>query len=148
MTSTKATAADRIAADVRQLTEPIHMAVGQRLVTHDPLLDQLREACQPGGGVPGEARRSTPGSRPPARLDPLDALAFIYVGIAEWRVRLCIGAVPRDADWQKEVLRLLVEKSSKLVPDMAEWLRVEVNEWWRDAAVHSGWNPHDLLKLR
>lgn len=138
----------RMADDVRQLTEPIHTAIRGQIVTHDPLLDQLREASIPGGAIPGEHRRSVPTSRPPARLDAVDALAEVYVGISGWHARLRLGSPPREADWQKAVLRQLVGAAPTLAPSIADWLSHEVRDWWHDCAVGSGWRPADLLKLR
>jgi hypothetical protein len=168
----------RMADDVRQLTEPIHTAIRGRVHTHDPLLDQLREAAVPGGAIPGEHRRSIPGSRPPVRLDPVGILAEIYVEISGWHSRLKLASPPRyvygcehtschlvelsrghrgpacrrssikDVDWQFAVLRQLVGAAPALAPSIADWLAVEVNNWWRDAALGSGWRPADLIKLR
>jgi len=146
MTATKTPAADRIAGDVRQLTHPIHVALRGRIVTHDPLLEQLREAAVPSSGA-GVVRRP-PGSRPPASLDALDRLSGIYVGISGWHARLCLPSPARHLDWQMAVLDVLAERARDLAPAVAEWLAVEVHGWWHDAAVGSGWKPTDLLKLR
>jgi hypothetical protein len=138
----------RLAADVKQLADPIHTAVRGKIVTHAPLLDQLRASAVPGGGTRGPERRRVPDSRPPARLDVVDALAEVYVGISGWHAKLSLPSPPRDVDWQKAVLRSLVGAASGLAPSIAEWLAADVQGWWHDAAVGSGWRPADLLKLR
>lgn len=138
----------KMARDVDQLVDPIHVAVRGRIVTHRPLLDQLRLAAVPGNSVRGPERRPVPASKPPLRLDPVERLAEIYVGIAEWRIRLNLATPARDVDWQKAMLRALVGAAPTLAPSISDWLAVEVAGWWRDAAVGSGWAPADLLKLR
>jgi hypothetical protein len=168
----------RMADDVRQLANPIPTAIRGRLVTHDPLLDQLRAAAVPGGSVRGPERRSVPESRPAARLDPVEALAGIYVAISGWHAKLklpspaqfdhgclhdscrtillrrsprrpvCARAALERVDWQKAVLRQLVGVAPTLAPSIADWLSHEVRDWWHDCAVGSGWRPADLLKLR
>lgn len=168
----------RMADDVRQLTQPIHTAIRGQIVTHEPLLDQLRAAAQPGGAIPGEHRRTVPTSRPPARLEAVEALAGIYVAISGWHAKLhllpppefrygcehvscrkvllargtrgpaCGRASIKRVDWQKAVLRMLVGATPNLAPSIADWLAAEVRDWWHDAAVGSGWKPADLLKLR
>jgi hypothetical protein len=149
MTTAVNSVVDRIAADVRQLVEPIHVAVRGRVVTHLPLLDQLRLAAVPAGGRGGgEGRRTPPGSRPPANLSAVEAHANIYVAVSEWRVRLDLPSPLKQSDWQKAMLRMIASRASVLDLPVAEWLAVEAHEWWRDAAVGAGWNPADLLKLR
>jgi hypothetical protein len=138
----------RMADDVRQLTEPIHTAIRGRVHTHDPLLDQLREAAVPGGAIPGEHRRSIPTSRPPARLDAIDTLSGIYVEISQWHAILRLPSPDRALDWQKAVLRRLVGEAPQLAPSLADELSHAVRGWWHDAAVGSGWRPADLIKLR
>ena len=148
MTAATATVADRIAADVRQLVDPIHAAVRGKVITHLPLLDQLRLAAVPSGSRASEGRRTPPGSRPPANLSAVEAHAAIYVGVSEWRVRLDLPSPLKQSDWQKAMLRMLSGAAPSLDQPRAEWLRVEVEEWWRSAAVGAGWNPQDLRKLR
>jgi hypothetical protein len=138
----------RMADDVRQLTNPIHTAVRGRVVTHDPLLDQLRAAAVPGGGIQGEHRRTVPTSRPPARLDVVDILAGIYVEISQWHAILRNPSPLREEDWQKAVLRQFVGHAPTIAPSLADELSHAVRGWWHDAAVGSGWRPADLLKLR
>ena len=141
--------ATRIAADVQQLTRPIHAAVRGRVITHAPLLVQLRQAAVPTScGGRSEARRPVPGSSPPARLDVVETLAGITVGIGMWHGRLNLPSPPRESDWQMQVMRMLVGAVPNVSGEVANWLAIEVHEWWHDAAVGSGWNPGDLLKLR
>jgi hypothetical protein len=137
-----------MAADVRQLCEPIHLVVRNRIVTHAPLLDQLRAAAVPGNTVRGQERRPIPQSKPPLRVEVADLLSGIYVGISFWRVKLGLPSPERGADWHKAMLRALVGAAPTLAPSIGDWLATEVSGWWRDAAVGSGWAPADLLKLR
>lgn len=134
--------------DVQQLADPIHIAIRGKIVTHPPLLIQLRQATIPGRTQRGPERRQVPKSRPPAALDPMDALAEIYVELSGWHARLQLDSPPRNTDWQRAVLRMLPEAAQHLAPAVADWLRTDVAEWWRLAAVHSGWRPDDLRRLR
>ena len=138
----------QIAADVNQLTKPIHVAVGQRVVTHPPLLDQLRDAITPGAVHYGPQRHTPPSSRPAANLAALDALATIYVEVAGWHARQNMPSPPRDTDWQKTALRQLVGLAPILAPAIADWLAADVNTWWRLAGVHTGWRTQELLRVR
>lgn len=147
-TSVNPATLQRAAADVQQLTAPIHIAIRGKIVTHPPLLDQLRQAAQPGATTQGPERRSVPRSRPPVRLDAVDALSTVYVEISGWHARLQLDTPPRDTDWQKTVLRTLVGAMPNLAPDIADWLATEIQDWWRMAATHTGWRPADLHKLR
>lgn len=144
---TVATRAAAIAADVDQLTQPIHVAIQGRVITHPCLLDQLRDACIPGGGV-GSTIRRAPGSRPPLRLDTVSALSEVYVGISMWHGRLNLPSPPRNQDWQKAVLRAFVGAVPNLAPAIADYLGDEIHDWWRIAATGSGWRPDQLRKLR
>lgn len=136
-------------AEVAQLTRPIHVAIQQRVVTHPALLDQLREACAPGGSVgDGASVRRAPGSRPPLRVATVDLLAEIYVGISTWHARLNLASPPRNHDWQKATLRALVDATPDLAPAIADWLAIEIHDWWRMAATGSGWRPEHLRKLQ
>lgn len=65
-----------------------------------------------------------------------------------YRGPLCQRARRRRTDWQKTVLRRLAAAASGLPPEVGNWLAIDVHNWWNDAAVASGWNPRDLLKLR
>lgn len=146
--TTTTSAADRVAADVRQLVDPIHVAVRGRLITHDPLLLQLRDACVPGRGGRSEARRPAPGPRLPAREDALDALLWIYGGLMDWKARLNLSHPAQDADWQVSMMRALVGVAPGLTPAQGHLLASEVRDWWAEAAVWSGWTTTDLMKLR
>lgn len=137
-----------IAADVKQLCEPIHLAARRRIITHPCLLDQLRAAGQPSATGNRPERHAVPSSRPPGNLAALDALSTLYAEMARWRARHRLAAVHHDVDWHKATLRQLVGLAPHLAGDLAEWLKRDVHEWWRLAAVHSGWRPADLTKLR
>jgi hypothetical protein len=143
---------DKLAAmvcDVRQLTEPIHMAHRGRILTHDPLLDQLRGACTPSGQTMLETvRRRARESRPPASTGAIDTLSAIYVGISYWHGKLALPSPDRSLDWQKTALQLIAGQADTLAPSVAEWLCTEVHGWWEDAARGSGWRPDDLRRLR
>ena len=145
---TVATRAAAITADVDQLTLPIHVAIQGRVVTHPCLLDQLRDACTPTSAGGGATTRRAPGSRPPVRLDTVSLLSDIYVGISIWHGRLNLPSPPRDHDWQKTVLRYLANAAPNLAPAIADYLGDEIHDWWRTAAVGSGWRPEQLRKLR
>jgi hypothetical protein len=168
----------QIRADVAQLVDPIHIAVRGRVLTHDPLLDQLRAATEPGSSPQrGTSRRPVPKSRPPAQLDALDALGTLCVEVGQWHARLRLPEVPTatygcehascrlaygrralgprcasfryaPVDWFKYALRQLLEAAPKLAPQLAEWLALDVREWWRSAAVQSGWRTAELLRVR
>lgn len=148
---TRAPSHDRLAHmsdDVAQLVKPIHIAVRGRIVTHPPLLDQLRQACVPGNSQRGPERRRIPDSRPPLRLEAVDLLSGVYVGISLWHAKLRLLSPPAGVDWQKTVLRALVGAAPTLAPSIADWLAADVACWWHDAAVGSGWRPDDLRRLR
>jgi hypothetical protein len=147
-TSVNPTTLHHAAADTQQLIHPIHIAIRRRIITHPPLLDQLRQATTPGRAQRGPERRSVPRSRPPAALDALDALAAIYVDLAGWHARLHLPTPPHDTDWQKAALRALADRMPHLAGDLADWAATEIHDWWRLAAIHTGWRPHDLQKLR
>lgn len=147
-TSVNPATLQRAAADVAQLTAPIHIAIRRRIITHPPLLDQLRAAATPGRTVKGPERRTVPRSRPPANLDAVDALSTLYVELSGWHARLRLPSPPRETDWHKAVLRQLIGALPQQAPDIADWAGHEISDWWRAAAVHSGWQPADLLKLR
>jgi hypothetical protein len=148
----KAASHDVLAAmadDIRQLTQPIHTAIRGRIVTHPPLLDQLRAAAVPGNTIRGQERRPVPASKPPLRLEAVETLQRIYLEISQIRIHLNMPAPPPGVDPQKAILRAFVGEAPNLAPSIAEqWLAVAVAGWWRDAAVGSGWAPQDLLKLR
>lgn len=148
MTTKTTSAADRIVADVRQLADPIYAAVRGQLITHDPLLLQLRDACVPGRGVRSEARRPPPGPRPGAREDPLEALLWIYEGLMLWRCQLGLPHPPQSDDWQLSLMRALSAAAPSLPPAVLHMLSADVANWWHEAAVWAGWKPADLLKLR
>jgi hypothetical protein len=145
---TVATRTDALTADIRQLTRPIHIAHRGRIHALPPLLDQLRDACNPTRSTTHGGTRTAPCSRPPARLDAIDALTEVYVGISMCHARLNLPSPPRNADWQKGALRLMADRAHDLTPELVDWLALEVNHWWKLAAVTAGWRPEQLLRLR
>lgn len=128
--------------DIAQLTRPIHMAVRGRIITHDPLLDQLHEAAIP-GRTTDTGRRTVPTSRPPLGLGALDALIAISSELDQWRTRITL---PTAAT--KRTLQAIPAAAENLAPAIAEWLTLDVHHWWHTAATHSGWKPDQLMKLR
>lgn len=114
-----------------------------------PLLDQLRQATQPGGGmVRGPERRRIPDTQPPGNLDAMVLLSAVYVGISGWHSGLSLPSPPRDADWQRHALRQLHDEARRLSPQTVTALADDVHNWWRWAASASGITSHDLTALR
>lgn len=138
----------RAAADVRQLTQPIHIAIRRSIITHPALLDQLRQAAVPGQAQRGPERRKVPKSAPPLSLDPVDAHTQILQELSNWHQKLNLASPGYDQDWQKAVMRQLVGRLPDLAPQVADWAALDIAEWWRLAAVHTGWRPDDLRKIR
>jgi len=138
----------RAHADVNQLTRPIHVAIRRRIITHPPLLDQLRAAATPGRQQHGPERRQVPQSKPPVVIDAVDAHTTILVELSGWHARLRLPSPPAGQDWQKITMRQLVDRLETLAPAIADWAARDIAEWWRLAAVHSGWRTADLLRLR
>lgn len=148
MTKTVNTRLDELAANIRQLVEPIHFAHHGHIHTRPGLLDQLRDATQPSHGHPDGSRRTIPTSRPPLRLDALDALYAIRAELSGWHARIGLGPPPPSTDWQKTALRALVRAWPHITPGCQEWLHADVESWWRLAAHITGWTPTDLRRLR
>lgn len=136
-----------MAANIRQLTDPIHLAHRGHIHTRMCLLDQLRCAVEP-AHAETNGRRGIPDSRPPVRVDAVDALATIEVELSGWHARLRLPSPPRDTDWQKTVMRALVGAWPNLPPDHQDWLAADVDSWWRSAAHITGWTLTDLRRLR
>lgn len=135
--------------DITQLVQPIHVAIRRQVVTHPPLLDQLRAATQPSStAADGPERHAVPQSRPPLSIYALDVLATIYVELSGWHARHRLPTPPTNTDWHKAVLRQLVGLAPTLADDVADWLATDVHEWWHLAATTTGWTPSDLRKLR
>ncbi len=153
----------QLEADVRQLVDPIVMAVRGRIVKHPSLLDQLRAAVEP-GAVPQYGRRllrRRVDSRLPINVGATDALATIYGELMEWADRLSLSApvvtydfpggitvTVRRVDRAEYTLRRLPDKMPDLAPGVAEWLALDVRAWWRLAATQSGWRTDELVRLR
>ncbi len=136
-----------LAANVRQLVEPIHIAIQGTIRTHPPLLNQLRAAIVPARAEETGLRR-VPDSRPTINVAAADALAEIEVGIAGWHHRLRI-ITPRDnTDWVKAGLRALVGAYPQLDDGMQHWLDADVDGWWELAARTVGWRPSELRRIR
>lgn len=138
----------QIGDDIRQLAEPIHVAIRRRIITHPALLDQLRIAILPASSAAATNRRPVPASRPAANLNASDALATIYVELAGWHTRHHLPSPPHHTDWQKAAMRQLVGLAPNLAGDITTWLATDIHEWWRLAATHTGWTVSDLQKLR
>lgn len=160
------------AADVAQLTQPIHVPVRQdgrwRLITHDPLLHQLAAAAEPGNSPRrGPERHPKPGSRPAANLDAVAVYADLVDELATWLTTAATRQAHGSADlvarlnrlghgaahdrgslrWCHEALHALIGALPDLAPSLAEGLVQAIHEWWRLAAVHTGWRPADLERL-
>lgn len=134
-----------LTAHIHQLTQPIHIALRGRIITHPPLLDQLRDATHPTGGHVGI--RTPPGSRPPLRIDALDTLSTIYVGISTWHARLNLPSPPRHLDWQKATLAMFADTAPTLALPIADYLADETADWWHTAATATGWTTDQLRRL-
>lgn len=149
-TGTNPATLTQLTADIHQLTQPIHMAHRRQVLTHDPLLDQLRDACIPSSSstITETIRRRSRGSQPPASTAAVSTLAEIEVGIAFWRVKLDLPSPDRSLDWFKTVLGMLPAAADGMASSIAEWLATDVHGWWTDAARAAGWRTDDLLKLR
>lgn len=93
---------DRLWRAVQDLTQPRrtveavsywdkarHRKWRTHVVDHPPLLIALERAVVPGHGASGEhGVRRVPGSRPPLRLDAIDAQATIYGAVRVWVKRV------------------------------------------------------------
>jgi hypothetical protein len=137
-----------IGADVMQLTRPIHLAVRGRILTHPPLLDQLRAATQPGTTNSRPERRQVPTSHPPVDLAAVDLLATVYGELCGWHTRHRLPQPPAGMDWHKAALRQLVGLAPTLAGEVADWLAADVHSWWHDAAMCVGWRPAELMRVR
>lgn len=143
------------AADVAQLTQPIHIPIRQdgrpKLITHPPLLAQLAATGEP-GTTPrhGPERHQPPGSRPAANLDAVDAYHAIVDELATWLRTTSARHPSRERGtlaWCHDALHALIGVLPDLAPSLAEGLAQAIHEWWRLAAIHTGWRPADLEKL-
>lgn len=140
---------DQLRWQVRQLVEPIHVAVRRQILTHQPLLDQLREACVPSTqSLMETVRRRHRESTPPLSTAAVSTLSDIYMGISYWHQRMRLPSPDRSLDWQKTALTQIAAAAPELAGQVAEWLCTEVDGWWHDAARASGWRPDDLRRLR
>jgi hypothetical protein len=140
---------DDMVWQVRQLTQPVHLAVRRQILTHQSLLDQLRDACTPSTSTLMETiRKRARESHPPASTAAISTLSEVYMGISYWHSKLGLPSPDRSLDWQKTALQQVATAADTLAPDVAEWLCTEVEGWWRDAANGSGWRPDDLRRLR
>jgi hypothetical protein len=134
---------------VRQLTDNILMAHRRSILTHNCLLDELRDACTPSGQTLMETtRKRAKESQPPASTAAISTLSDIYVGISYWHQKLDLPSPDRSLDWQKTALQQIAAAVDGLAPQVQEWLVHEVESWWHDCAVGSGWRPDDLRRLR
>jgi hypothetical protein len=143
------------AGDVAQLVDPIHIAQRQRsrtwLVTHPPLLVQLLLLCEPGSTIRGPERHTPPASRPAANLEALASYDDIVTEIAVWRRTTAQPALleaPGTLHWCRAALRSLTGALPTIAPSLADALGRDIHHWWRQAAIHTGWQPADLERLR
>lgn len=124
-----------MADDIRQLVDPIHIAVRGRVVTHPPLLDQLRVAAIPGNTRQGAERRRVPDSRPPARLDSVDALSEIYVELAGWHAKLRLPSPPEFVYGCEHIScrRILLQRGKVDRGPLCPWASIERTDWHKVA---------------
>ncbi len=138
---------DRLTLGVRELTEPRrtveavpgwtksrHRTVKLHTVTHPPLLAALGHAVMPGAGLRHKGVRTAPGSRPPIRLDAIDAQALIVRGVAQWTQAL--GNAPRGT--VAKDLRGMVGTLSGAVRYLDAAVK-SVQGWVTLCRVVSGW---------
>lgn len=109
-----------------------HRKLRTHTVIHAPLLAELANA-----GVPrreGEGGRSAPGSRPPLRLDVIDAERAIVRGVLTWLELMALqtrGTLAAD-------LRLLVGMAPILPGSVLEQLASRATGWTTLAKVVTG----------
>lgn len=136
---------ERLALAVNELTQPRqtvsrvgywdrsrHRKLRTHTVTHAPLLVELASATEP--RWEGEGGRSAPGSRPPLRLDAIDAERAIARGVLFWLAALTVesrGKLAAD-------LRLLVGMAPILPGSVCERLASGAQGWATLAKVVTG----------
>jgi hypothetical protein len=140
------------AADIAQLTQPIHIAHRGSIHTHPPLLHQLADAAQPGNSPHhGPERHPKPGSRPAANLEAITAYADLVDEVATW-LRTTAARTPAhergSLRWCHDALHALIGVMPDLAPSLAAGAAQAIHEWWRTAATTVGWRTSDLEKLR
>lgn len=143
------------AADVAQLTQPIHIPIRQtgrwKLITHPPLLHQLADAAAPGNSPRrGPERHPKPGSRPAANLDAIETWAAIVDELATWLRTTAARHPAHDRGtptWCHDALHALIGALPNIAPSLAAGLAQSIHEWWRLAAVQTGWRTADLEAL-
>lgn len=145
----------QMADEINQLVRPYTIAVrqsGRKLgrtrwtaITHSPLLTQLAEAALPTGTSPRwDSSTRHHGNPLPINVAAADTLDAIITGITDWRWRI-IPTHHVVEHWTAETLHALVGAAPNLAPSIAAELAGDAHGWWRTAAVHSGWNPQDLI---
>lgn len=144
----------QMAAEVNQLVRPFTIPVRQRgrqtrtrwtAITHPPLLTQLAEAALPTCSSPQwDTSKRGHGNPLPINLAASDALDRIITELTDWRWRI-IPTHHATEHWTAETLHALIGAAPNLAPSIATDLAGDIHSWWRTAAVHSGWNPQDLI---
>lgn len=145
-----ADAADAL-TDPRRHIEPIYDADQHRnkrmrrvyATTVPGLIQQLREAAEPGTTGDTTGVRSIPDSRPPLALNAVSLLAAIEYGAA--RRCLAMGAAPRDT--VESTIRMFVGESGQWDSDTQRSLAGELRSWRVQAEVITQWraDPVELL---
>lgn len=144
----------QMADEINQLIRPYTQTIRQRgrklgrtrwtAITHPPLLQQLAEAALPTATSPRWDGQRHHGEAPtPINLAAADALDAIMAGITDWRWRI-IPTHHAVEHWASETLHALIGAAPTLAPSIATELAGDIHDWWRTAAIHSGWNPADL----
>lgn len=145
-----ADAADAL-TDSRQHVEPIHDTDQHRnkrmrrvyATTIPGLIQQLRDATEPGANGDNNGARSIPDSRPPLALNAVSLLAAIEYGAA--RRCLTMSVTPRAS--VESTIRMLVGESSQWDSDTMQNLAAELRSWRVQAEVITQWrsDPVELL---
>ncbi len=167
-----------LSANVRQMCEPIHIAIRGQIHTRPSLLDELRQPGEHHTTGDTDSTRGVPESRPPGNLTRPDTLSTIYVEMARWHASLDLPSPPAYAygcqhttchlallerghpgpvcgrasikriDWHKAVLRQFVGVWPDLSPGQQEWLDADIENWWELAARTVDWRPSELRRLQ
>lgn len=137
-----AEAADAL-TDSRQNVEPIHDADEHRnkrmrrvyVTTIPGLIQQLRDAAEPGATGDSNGVRSIPDSRPPLALNAVSLLTAIEYGAA--RRCLALGVATRDT--VEATIRMFVGDASQWDSGAQANLAAELRSWRVQAEVITQW---------